>query len=332
MRKVKTVALFLCIALMCALLPSFGLAEDKTPSPIPVIAEDDITPTPAGIHHYMLICMDSWNTDIEALTNSDGLVLVTVDEFEGRIMLTSFIRDMLIRRWDGKFGRINNITYLYQPELKAAGEKDTARKVIEELVYTLNTHFDLEIEKYIVVNFKEVQDIVDAIGGVDIEVSSHEASRLRSFGIQTPTGGTYHMMGYEAVIYMRMRKSFIEYYDEDGNLHHDTQDIGRTYRARKVLTTIAGMMSDISEDQAWEVVDTVLDNTILTNLTANDLIEIVRLAMLLKGSKVESIRMPIDGAYEQMPVAGMATQQLDWETNREALHDFLFTDDFAVRD
>ena len=53
------------------------------------------------------------------------------------------------------------------------------------------------------------------------------------------------------------------------------------------------------------------------------------LAMDLRGTEIEQIRMPIDGAYESMPVAGMATQQIDWLVNREALHTFLL-DSFVV--
>ena len=55
------------------------------------------------------------------------------------------------------------------------------------------------------------------------------------------------------------------------------------------------------------------------------------LAMELKGTPVESIRMPIDGTYEPMPVAGMATQQIDFVKNREALWSF-FLDSFVVVD
>lgn len=333
----KKIRQALCLlAAFILLLPAFSLADEKEPSPIPLIPEDQLTPTPKGIHHYMLICLDSWDPHLEDkndFLHTDGLVLVTADEFSGRIILTSIMRDSLIERWDGKFGRINNEVGYYQRMLWEKGEKnDTASKGVEQLLRTLNTHLDLNIEKYIVVDFKEVQDIIDALGGVDITMTKRETSRLRSFGIDIPNAaGTYHVAGYAAVIYMRIRKVHFEYYDENGVLHkEETQDVGRNHRTRNVLSTVIDMLSDITEEDAWELVDTVLDNTELTNLTNNDLIEGVRLAMLLKGTPVEQFGMPMLGTFETVPVAGMDTEQIDWITNREALHTFLFDNSFDV--
>lgn len=320
---------------LCLLLPAASFAEEKKPRPIQTIPEEEIYPTPSGIHHYMMICIDQWGFDFSALdSHTDGMILVTVDEFNERIMLTSFIRDMLIKRWDGKFGRINNIFYYYQTdELKLRrGTEESARQGIEQLVRTINTHFDLQIEKYIVVDFTQVQAIVDAIGGVEVTLTSREAARLRSFGIDIPSAGTYNLPGYAAVIYMRIRKVYNEYTDENGVVHKETQDAGRTRRARVVLSSIANKFSNITEDEAWEVIDIVMDHTILTNVTMSDMMDILRMAMALKGKEIEQIRMPIDGSYEEVPVAGMATEQVDWEVNREALHDFLFDSDFAVRE
>lgn len=333
MRKVLccVVSLFL---LLC-MLPVVSLAEDKPPIPIPVISENEITPTPSGVHHYMMICIDQWGFDFEDLgAHTDGLILVTVDEFSHRIMLTSFIRDLLIQRFDDKYGRINNIFYYYQTDhLKVKrGTEDSARQAIKELVRTINTHFDLDIEKYVVVDFTQVQAIVDAIGGVDMYISSREAKRMRSFNIDMPGAGVYHLKGYEAVIYMRMRKTAYEWDDENGVHHKETQDEGRTHRTRNVLSAIAEKMATVSENEMWNVVDIVMDHTILTNLSNSDLFEIIRLALAVQGAPLEQIRMPVDGTYWQNSVAGMATEEiLDWDKNREELHNFLFDQDFFVR-
>jgi len=311
----RILSLLLCL---CVMLPCTALA-DKTPQAIPVIPEEELSPTPRGIHHYMLICIDSWNTDMRKAGNhTDGMVLVTVDEYTGRVMLTSFIRDMLIQRPDGDFGRLNNV-YDYFGRDKGG---------IESLVKTINTHFDLKIDEFIVVDFKQVQNIVDAIGGVDIEITAREAQYLKNYPINasatTPAlsgAGTYHFSGYAAVIYMRMRKV--------ANIEGETQDVGRTRRARIVLTSIADSLKDITYDQALDLLDSVIANTLYTSMTTNDMLDALDLAMDLRGTEIEQIRMPIDGAYESMPVAGMATQQIDWLVNREALHTFLL-DSFVV--
>ena len=98
-----------------------------------------------------------------------------------------------------------------------------------------------------------------------------------------------------------------------------------------MLTTIADSLKNVTYDEAQKLLDVVIENTIVTNMSANDMLDALDLAMELKGTPVESIRMPIDGTYEPMPVAGMATQQIDFVKNREALWSF-FLNSFVVVD
>ena len=332
----KRILTFLLAAiLLLSILPEALAADD--PNPIPVIAQEDLSPTPTGLHHYMLICVDSWAADLSKTgQHTDGLMLVTVDDRAHRVMLTSFIRDMLIQRPDGKFGRINNIMDLLSPKTKNGID---GKQGIQMLVDTINTHFDLRIEKFIVVDFKQVENIIDAVGGVDITVTNREASYLKNYSISststTPamgSGGTYHFSGHAAVIYMRIRKrETAEYLHADGTFHSDNQDFGRTYRDRVVLASIAESLKDISYQDALKLLDVILANTVYTNMTTDDLMDALDLAMQMRGIPVEHIRMPIDGTYEEFPYAGMATKQIDFIKNRDALWDFLM-DSFVVVD
>ncbi len=313
MKRLLAALMILCLLPLCA------LASD-TPKPIPVVAEGDITPTPAGIRHYMLICVDQWDAKADALGHTDGLVLVTVDEFAGRVMLTSFIRDMLIQRPDGKFGRINNVVTYF-------GDNQAG---VDTLITTINTHFDLKIEKYIVVDFGQVEAIIDAVGGVDITVTAHEAEYLRNYSISststTPSmagAGTYHFSGHAAVIFMRIRRVI--------NSSGESQDLGRTRRVRTVLMTIADSLKDISYDQAMQLLTIVGENTCVTNMSSADMLDALDLGMRIKGTAIEEIRMPVPGSFHSMPVAGMATQEIDWTLNVATLHDFLFSP-YVVRE
>ena len=330
----KTMLGVLLAALLLFSLPLSALAD--TPAPIPVLKKKEIRKTPAGIHHYMLICMDSWAANINNPGHTDGLVLVTVDELAHRIMLTSFIRDMLVHldaADDGGFARINNIASMYSPSIKYAkgikNPKDGAAG-IKMLVETLNTHFDLRIEKFIVVDWSMVQNIINAVGGVDIEITAKEANYLRTYAISrsstTPAlsgAGTYHFSGHAAVIYMRIRKV--------ANIAGETQDVGRTRRARIVLTAMADALKDITYEDATRLLSTIIENTLYTNMSTDDMMEALNIAMELKGTEVEQIRMPVDGTFHPMPVAGMATQEIDFVANRTALWDF-FLNSFIVVD
>ena len=352
----RMLSLILAVLLLLSILPE-ALAADE-PNPIPVIAKEDITPTPPGIHHYMLICVDSWAADLTKSGNhTDGLMLVTVDEYAQRVMLTSFIRDMLIQRPDGKFGRINDIMDLMSPKTKNGID---GKQGIQMLIDTINSHFDLRIEQFIVVDFKQVENIIDAIDGVDISLLPREKARIESFGVSLPppnNDGTYHLQGYTAVLYMRIRKvATVAYLHSDGGVYSDTQDYGRTYRDRIVLSTIADKLKEISYQDALRLLDVILANTVYTNMTMDDLLNALDLAMEMRGVPVEHIRMPIsnpskqkdDGtwyevsptienfnkggySYCEFPLAQMATKEVNYEMNREALHSFLL-DSFVVVD
>ncbi|MBR1585988.1 MAG: LCP family protein, partial [Clostridia bacterium] len=229
----------LMLALLLGLLPA---AQAASPNPIPVLSQEEIPPTPKGIHHYLLVCIDSWDAQLKDqwvsqkgvwANHTDGLILLTVDEFAHRVMLTSFIRDMLIMRPDGKYGRINN--FLDKDGWTYDNEKNEYEG-LQALVDTINSHFGLRIEKYIVVDFRQVETIIDAVGGVDINITDREANYLKNYSISrsstTPEiggGGTYHFTGHAAVIYMRIRKVHTaEYLHADGKVYYDTQDYGRT--------------------------------------------------------------------------------------------------------
>ena len=323
MKQIVKRAFSLLLAFL-VLLPSASLAADH--KPYSLVADEDRSATPEGIHHYLLVCIDHWNVQPQDLKtkmgyHTDGLMLVTVDEYSRRVMITSFIRDMLIVRPDGEWGRINNLFYLNGQDEKA----------VDALIYTINRHFDLNIEKYIMVDFSSVERIIDAVGGVDITITAREARYLQNYSISasstTPAisgAGTYHFSGHAAVIYMRIRKV--------ATATGATQDVGRTERDRIVMSTIADSLKDITYGDAIDLLDVIMENTIMTNMTGDDFLSAVLLALDMKGTEVEGIRMPVDDSYYLDSEAGMATQWIDPEVNREALHTFLYGTSFAVID
>ena len=84
LKKIIAVLLILCLS-----LPVCALAQ-QDPKPIATYAPQDIPKTPEGVHHYLLLCADTWKCDINNMDNyTDGIMLVTVDTVAHRIMLTS---------------------------------------------------------------------------------------------------------------------------------------------------------------------------------------------------------------------------------------------------
>ncbi len=361
----NTLSLILVFVILL-LSVSAANAADK-PNDIPVLSMEDIPETPKGMHHYFLICIDAETDYIKNQIkktghmwdfHTDGMMLITLDESTQRVMVTTFNREILIQRPDGKFGRINN--FLDHDGWAYAYDKTTL-EAIQGLIDTINTHFALRIEKFIVVDFSQVQKILDTIGGIDITLTSKEKKRIESYGTtiqEKNSDGTYHLSGYQAVLYMRIRKNTAteKYMHEDGHVYSDNDTNGRTYRSRKVASTVAEKLKNISLGEATDLLDLILVNLWYTNMTTDDFINALYIAMQLRGVPVAHINMPVtnpskqkdDGSwYEETPslkdfnkgnrsycsigYAGMAVLQVNYDLNRKALWDFLL-DSFVVVD
>lgn len=295
----KFAALLFCLML---LLPACALA-DRTPKPIETVPYDDLPPVVPGQHHYLLLCVDQWSKKPNNLGNTDGIVIVTFDTRARRIMLTSVIREALVERPDGVIGRVTYIAKNYGPDA---------------LCRVLSQHLGIRIEKYILFNFSQIQAIIDYLGGVDITITNEEAAYLKRYAINpnatTPRinrAGTYHFNGHAAVIYMRIRKV------------GGGGDFMRTQRVRTVMSTLADNCREISYDDARALVDVVLEQSTLTNMSLSDTVDAMEQAYSLRGCIMEELRIPPDGAAHGITYAGMQTQEIDWDVCRAALADFL---------
>ena len=296
-KRIVCLALTLILSLSCCA----ALADD--PQPIETIPYDELPPVIDGQHHYLLLCVDQWTGKPHNLGNTDGIVIATLDTRAHRVMLTSIIRDALVERPDGVIGRINYIAKNYGPEA---------------LCKVISQHVGVRIEKYLLFDFSQIASIVDFLGGVDIDITSTESSYLQRYAIPkdstTPRlrgAGTYHFNGHSAVIYMRIRKV------------GGGGDFMRTQRVRTVLSTLADQCREITMEDARALVDSVLENTTLTNMSTDEMVEAMNYAMELRGCTVEELRLPPDGAASPITYAGMSVQEIDWVTCRQAMDEYL---------
>lgn len=315
----------LSLLILLSLLPLSAFAEPPAPvptlfpAPVPItlLTEEEIPPTPDGIRYYLLLCSDRKKSTLSDPGNTDGIMLVAVDTIAQRIMLISFIRDMLLLQPDGSYDRINVITRRWSPEA---------------LMTTLNQHFGLRIEKYLLVNWSGVEKIIDALGGVTVTLTNGEAVRLRDkqaymrdWAVPELSGaGTYTLRGYAAVTYMRIRS--------DTSIGGERYDYRRTTRARNVVSALADKLRDISLADALKLaVSTIWPCIAATNLTLADMAEAAALVFPLRTVDIEQLRIPVDGSGGEFLCNIGATQQIDIPINRDALQRFIFDNSYTVR-
>ncbi|MEG0126579.1 MAG: LCP family protein [Clostridia bacterium] len=297
---------------LCLCLGSCVPALAEMPRPIVPLEESEIPEPYEGQHHYLLTCVDNWQGNAKNLGNTDGSIMVTLDVAARRLLFTTFTREMLIQRPDGATGRLTYIAKTYGPEA---------------LCKVLSTHFGVKMDKYILFSMDNVQQIIDAMGGVNITVTDAEADYLNRYRISrdstTPSmdkGGTYLFGGHAAVIYMRIRKV------------GGGGDSGRTRRMRTVLSTLAENYAEVTMDSAMKLLSTVSEHTVMTNMSMADMLEAMGYAMELRGVEAEGIQMPPEDAMQPITYAGMSTRQVDFDAARKQLDAFLNCPNFDVVD
>ena len=171
------------------------LPKERMPEKIEIVPWDELPSPSLGQHHYLLLCIDQWKSrprpdGIEPPTdgngnrrdffgNTDGIVILTLDSAAHRIMLASIVRDATILKpnsTDSKqyYGRINYVYNDYGPEA---------------LCRLISEHLGIKIEKYILFNFSQIQDIIDleSLDGVYVDLNRNEIAYLARFAVPKRT-------------------------------------------------------------------------------------------------------------------------------------------------
>lgn len=210
-----------------------------------------------GYRTIALFGVDSRNSELVKGTRSDCIILVTINEKTKQVTLTSVYRDTYLEI-TGK--SLDKITHAY-----AYGGPTLAMS-------TLNKNLDLNITEFATVNFDSVAEIINAVGGVNINITSAELQYINRYIDETSnvTGiksshitktGEQKLDGVQAVAYGRIR------YTSGG-------DYKRTERMRTVLTKVMEKAKKLSITQLNNLADTLLPK-IYTNISAGEIFSLL---------------------------------------------------------
>ena len=205
--------------------------------------------------------------------------------------MTSFMRDLYVRI-PGFYNQRLNVAY-------AVGGFDT-------LYETLNYNFGVEVEHGIGVNFTSFPQVIEAVGGVDIELTSREANHLNgqnyTWGL---TSGMNHLNGEQALAYSRIRKL--------------DSDFSRTNRQRNVITAVIEKAKTLSWTELYSLVQTLIP-MVVTDMTDEEIISTaIELAPLLTDLEIITQRVPGDSDYYNAMINGMAVLVPDTDDIQEML-------------
>ena len=175
------------------------------------------------------------------------------------------------------------------------------------LTQTIKNNFGIPVNRVAVINFKVVVDFVDAIGGVDVDLSPEEVEIINNGASGYLNGaGMNHLNGDQALTYARIRKI--------------DNDFSRTKRQRVVMEDALEKIGNMSLSKQSSLMTEFLPR-VHTDLTRSEVSNLGSLVLRLKSFQVNSFAIPVDGSWSDMTVRGMAVLDIDFATNRKAWED-----------
>jgi LCP family protein required for cell wall assembly len=261
----------------------------------------------AGVKNILLIGNDSRNADEGG--RSDAMILVSISSRTNSIHLTSLLRDIYVDI-PGHDGNRLNAAYAYGgPEL---------------LMETLEENFDIEVNRYMLVNFQAFANLVDAVGGVDLELSNEEVQYVNGYLVEynqlegraegtdyldSSLSGKIHLNGPQALAYCRNR--------------YIGSDFARTERQRKVVAAAVKNAPFALVTNGSELIEGVMSN-ITTNLTKNELSGLMMQAPMMITYDMVSGSIPLEGTYSNANIRGMAVLEVDFEANKQYIREEIY--------
>ena len=284
---------------MMAVIPDEG-EEDNSAF---LVLPEDIPMPPDNTYTILLVGSDAYDDDNRG--RSDTTMLVQVDGQGKTIRMASFLRDMYVKI-PGKGSNRLNASYIW-------GGEALLRK-------TLETNFGVTADAYVEVNFERLVKIIDAIDGVEVEVTEEERRQVNSIlkfynekigdresDQLLEESGLVNLTGKQALCFSRIRKI-------DG-------DFQRTGRQRKVLEAAFRKVTQLSMAEISLLILQNMD-AVNTDLTVADAVDLIPLALRCKNAAFETLAIPVAGSYTSTTVDGMAVIKPNLKKNRQALKDF----------
>jgi LCP family protein required for cell wall assembly len=271
--------------------------------------------TDKDVMNILLLGTDERQAYFNTNSRSDVIILVSINKKAGTVKLVSFSRGIAAPFMEGQYkGKYEWLTNLHR-----WGGAKMVMMAIEEC-------FKVECDYFVRVNFQTVKTVVDAIGGIDIELTKREADYLNKFNrtvknmasttTQKPcVEGMNNLDGGMACHYARLRKV--------------DDDWVRMDRQRRVILAAVEKMKGSDLMTLNNLADLALPY-VQTNMTTLEIAKLIMYAPKFLESDFDQLEIPVKNSYKGMTVmSGAGGWALDYTKNNAALHEFLFGSDAA---
>lgn len=254
---------------------------------------------------------------IESGVRSDSMMVASINNETNEVKVVSIFRDTLLKQQDGTFDKAN-AAYSYGGP--------------QEAIALLNRNLDLDIKNYMSVDFKALSDVIDALGGMELELTAEEVVHMNNYCVETSevTGkdyeriepevaGTYHLNGVQATSYARIRATA-------------GGDYKRAERQRLVIEKIVEKAQKANLKILDKIIDVVFPQ-VSTSFSSKDLIGIAANALSYQLGETQGFPYSIADTDVVDGYEGSYVVPSDFDGDVKKLHEFLFNEkDYQVSD
>ena len=266
-----------------------------------------------GITNILLVGTDGAN--VERSNRSDSVMLVTIDNNNKDIKISSIARDTYV---DIPGHSTEKLTHAY-----AYGGIDLLKQVFE-------VNFNIKVDKYIAVNFVSFMDIMDEIGGVEVNVEEKDVNEInkvidscydyyydRKDEIEKKyitKAGKQRLNGYQALAFSRIRYTDSAY--------------ARDNRHREVAESVYKEFLNSGAKEYQRAAEIIIENT-KTNISPMEMINLGFTALKINDKEIDQLQFPLAEYRNGHIISKKKGWVIEWdkEPNLNAWHSFIYGED-----
>lgn len=301
--------LFICIAIMAAvyILSKYKKLENKEIPKEDIVMNDLAEGVGEGFTNFALFGGDSREGELDKGIRTDSIIIASLNNKTREVKMVSVYRDTLLD--------ISNNSY---EKANAAYSFGGPKQAID----MLNRNLDLEIEEYITVDFAVVSDIIDLLGGLELEIQEVEIAPINEYvgetamvagkkAVKITEPGLQKLDGVQATTYARIRST------KGG-------DFRRAERQRYVIEKMVEKTLHSDLGTINKIIDAVLPK-IKTSLSATEIFNYAK--SFNRYTLGENFGFPMEKTTDTIPGKGSVVIPTTLESNVIELHRFLYGDE-----
>lgn len=292
--------------------PTTEIAVEETTGPTETTSPENTWPVVVSSENITNIMLVGQNyREGEETKLSDTMILCSINRETKTLTMMSIFRDLYVDFPPYKslgWGR-NRINVCYHLGSRETG---TSQGGMEMLAQAVEFNFAIKVDHTIEINFEAFEEIINVLGGVEVELSEDEALYLTNDGKNDDSfeAGVAVLDGDSALSYARMRHS-----------NAGDSDVKRTARQRYLISTILNECKGMGLLELHKMATTVLPliTTDMTNAEITDYI--FEFLPMLKDLEIVSMTLPVDNDtlpnsmwYDMIDIAGVQSSVIKCNT------------------